>query len=285
MDLCNGNSTAFCRTRPPKIGNEECKLICGYKSLVRRNNCMHVGCKAPSPWLCQPISEEPESVEFEEFKRHHRHRPPRNRYLNQFIFKYISYSSTSMSLRPESFNARVRGTSHIDFKTATTGVAAKSMRNELSRLVSTIDDPVAKKVHFPNLLSVLSNPPLSRLSIPKCNTFFTSSLVTSQSVLKMLICTSISSRLILFYSNHPVTGTVSNLQLKTRSFPMPTFQNQLIQKTSASWLFSKSTVVSVLRWVRSSQSPSISSYLLIFLLFRNDRCQECSRGQRRHDFP
>jgi UTP--glucose-1-phosphate uridylyltransferase len=41
--------------------------------------------------------------------------------------------------------ARVRGTSHIDFKTATTGIAAKSMRNEISRLVSTIDDATTKK--------------------------------------------------------------------------------------------------------------------------------------------
>ena len=117
---------------------------------------MHVGCKAPNPWLCQPISEEPESVEFEEFKRHHRHRPPRNRYLNQPSFKSFSYSFTSMSLRADSsFNARVRGTSHIDFKTATTGVAAKSMRNELSRLVSTVEDPAAKKVHSLIVSSVL----------------------------------------------------------------------------------------------------------------------------------
>ena len=159
---------------------------------------MHVGCKAPSPWLCQPISEEPESVEFEELKRHHRHRPPRNRYLNQPNFKSFSYTFTSMSLRPETFNARVRGTSHIDFKTATTGVAAKSMRNELSRLVSTIDDPVAKKVHSLSMPSVLSNSPLFRLSIRKCSTFSTSSLVTSKSVLKVLICTSTSSRLIPF---------------------------------------------------------------------------------------
>ncbi|KAI0320904.1 UTP--glucose-1-phosphate uridylyltransferase-domain-containing protein [Amylostereum chailletii] len=49
------------------------------------------------------------------------------------------------SLRPESFNARVRGSSHIDFKTATTGVQGKAMRNELSRLVSTVQDPLAKK--------------------------------------------------------------------------------------------------------------------------------------------
>ena len=221
---------------------------------------MHVGCKAPSPWLCQPITEEPESVEFEEFKRHHRHRPPRNRYLNQFNFKSFSYPFTSMSLRAESFNARVRGTSHIDFKTATTGVAAKSMRNELSRLVSTIDDPVAKKVHLPYMPSVLSNSHLSRLSIRKCSTFSTSLLATSQSGLKVSICTSTSSQLISFHSHHPVTGTVLNLQLKTRSFPMPTFQNQLIQKTSANWPFSKSTVVSVLRWVRSSPSRSHSTY-------------------------
>ncbi|KAL0956443.1 hypothetical protein HGRIS_002591 [Hohenbuehelia grisea] len=52
-----------------------------------------------------------------------------------------------MSLMPrsDSFNARARGTSHIDFKTATTGVAAKAMRNEISQLVNTVDDPQTKK--------------------------------------------------------------------------------------------------------------------------------------------
>ncbi|KAI4528505.1 UTP--glucose-1-phosphate uridylyltransferase family [Schizophyllum commune] len=50
-----------------------------------------------------------------------------------------------MPNRAESFNTRTRGTSHIDFKTATTGVAAKAMRNELSHLVSTISDPQEKK--------------------------------------------------------------------------------------------------------------------------------------------
>ena len=63
-----------------------------------------------------------------------------------------------------------------------------------------------------------------------------------------------SSQLIAFNSHHSVTGNASNLQLKTRSYPMPTFQNQLIQKTSTNWPFSKSTVVSVPQWVRSSQS-------------------------------
>ena len=57
-------------------------------------------------------------------------------------------SSTMATLAPraDSFNARVRGSSHIDFKTATTGVAAKAMRNEISRLVGTVEDPPTKKV-------------------------------------------------------------------------------------------------------------------------------------------
>ena len=51
-----------------------------------------------------------------------------------------------MPNRAESFNTRTRGTSHIDFKTATTGVAAKAMRNEISNLVKSVNDPVTKKV-------------------------------------------------------------------------------------------------------------------------------------------
>ncbi|KAF7321632.1 UTP-glucose-1-phosphate uridylyltransferase [Mycena kentingensis (nom. inval.)] len=47
--------------------------------------------------------------------------------------------------RADSFNARVRGTSHIDFRTATTGVAAKTMRNEISHLVATVGDAATKK--------------------------------------------------------------------------------------------------------------------------------------------
>jgi UTP--glucose-1-phosphate uridylyltransferase len=46
-------------------------------------------------------------------------------------------------------NARVRGTSHVDFKTATTGVAAKAVRNELNALVSTVSDPPTRKVGPP----------------------------------------------------------------------------------------------------------------------------------------
>ncbi|PWN86598.1 putative UTP-glucose-1-phosphate uridylyltransferase [Acaromyces ingoldii] len=41
--------------------------------------------------------------------------------------------------------SRTRGASHIDFKSATTGVAAKAMRNELNKMVAEIEDPVARK--------------------------------------------------------------------------------------------------------------------------------------------
>ncbi|EJF65102.1 UTP-glucose-1-phosphate uridylyltransferase [Dichomitus squalens] len=54
-------------------------------------------------------------------------------------------ASDSLMPRSESFNARVRGASHIDFKTSTTGVAAKAMRNELSALVNTVKDPETRK--------------------------------------------------------------------------------------------------------------------------------------------
>jgi UTP--glucose-1-phosphate uridylyltransferase len=51
------------------------------------------------------------------------------------------------TLSPTS-DPRVRGSSHIDFKTATTGISAKAMRNDISHLVGTVEDPVTKKVHI-----------------------------------------------------------------------------------------------------------------------------------------
>ena len=49
------------------------------------------------------------------------------------------------SLRADAFNARTRGASHIDFRTATTGVIGKAMRNELSQLVNTVQDLQTRK--------------------------------------------------------------------------------------------------------------------------------------------
>lgn len=127
-------------------------------------------------WLFEPISEEPSphsAVAEVEHTRHHRQRapPPRSQSAPQLIsttttlpvyIKFVrfassipsliffpsSMSSSSLMPRSDSFNARVRGTSHIDFKTATTGVAAKAMRNEISRLVATVEDAATKKVNL-----------------------------------------------------------------------------------------------------------------------------------------
>lgn len=52
----------------------------------------------------------------------------------------------------------VRFAAKQDFKSATTGVAAKAMRNELNALVSGIDDPAVRKV------SLLLSAPLGLLS-------------------------------------------------------------------------------------------------------------------------
>lgn len=43
-------------------------------------------------------------------------------------------------------SARTRGASAIDFKSATTGVAAKAMRNELNKMVAEVKDPVQRRV-------------------------------------------------------------------------------------------------------------------------------------------
>lgn len=54
-------------------------------------------------------------------------------------------STANLLPRNDSFGARTRGASHIDFRTATTGVIGKATRNELSQLVNTVQDPQTKK--------------------------------------------------------------------------------------------------------------------------------------------
>ncbi|KAK2463174.1 hypothetical protein APHAL10511_004829 [Amanita phalloides] len=117
----------------------------------------------PKSWLFETITEEPNNFDLspqslELLKRHHRHRAPLTRVNSapQLVSTVTTSpihinSSTSLIMsaslmpRSDSYSARVRGTSHIDFKTATTGVAAKAMRNEISRLVATVEDSQTKK--------------------------------------------------------------------------------------------------------------------------------------------
>ena len=117
-------------------------------------------------WRCERIEEEegpsagtaaavePLSAVFgsELYKRHHRPRPAQLLLLSTTTTSPVHINHThdrdmaNLLPRADSFNARTRGSSHIDFKTATTGVAAKAMRNELSRLVGTVQDSKQKKV-------------------------------------------------------------------------------------------------------------------------------------------
>ncbi|KAF7315544.1 UTP-glucose-1-phosphate uridylyltransferase [Mycena indigotica] len=109
-----------------------------------------------SHWI-EPISEEPDSEDLSTAPQYKRHRTRAPLVRTQSAPHLISTTTTqpfhthsnmanaNLMPRADSFNARVRGTSHIDFRTATTGVSAKTMRNEISHLVATVADPQTKK--------------------------------------------------------------------------------------------------------------------------------------------
>lgn len=58
---------------------------------------------------------------------------------------FRSQQQMSNLLPSASLNPRTRITSHIDFRTATTGIIGQSVRNELAHLVSTVKDPQTRK--------------------------------------------------------------------------------------------------------------------------------------------
>ena len=71
--------------------------------------------------------------------------PPPQKSQQRRLSARNGMSSTTLLPRHDSFGARTRGASHIDFRTATTGVIGKSMRNELSQLVNTVPDSQTRK--------------------------------------------------------------------------------------------------------------------------------------------
>lgn len=154
--------------------------------------------------------------------------------------------------RSDSFNARVRGTSHIDFKTATTGVAAKAMRNELSSLVNTVKEPQTKRVRIP--------PPVSQNWIlTTCLTGFRHRDAIFLLPLHPLshrarkeprtVCIPLTRVSIPAYNQlFVVTGTVSNRPQKIRLFHTASF-HRVTSKTSTSLPSSRSMVVWVPQWV------------------------------------
>ncbi len=97
--------------------------------------------------------------------------------------------------RGDPLSVRTRGASHIDFRTATTGVIGKSMRNELSQLVNTVQDLQTKKASPKSPAcqrTVIDVSPAStiRLLILRCSPFSISSPVIFQNVLRLKLCQS-----------------------------------------------------------------------------------------------
>lgn len=114
-------------------------------------------------------------------------------------------SSDSVMHRSESLNACVRGASHIDFKTATTGIAAKAMRNEISNLTKSVQDPDTKQVSIPADLAPLT-PIAPRRSTSRYSLSSTSSRAIPSSAPEARSC---ESRLHLLYEGITIRfGTV-----------------------------------------------------------------------------
>lgn len=121
------------------------------------------------------------------------------------------------------------------FKSATTGVATKTMRNELNRLVNTVSDPNTKKVRVPLCLQYRICPGslhgTSRHSTPKCNHSSSSSLATSQKKHRATSCTHhlittylASDHMLIPSSMCIVTGTASSHLLQIRLSHMTSYQ-------------------------------------------------------------
>ena len=110
--------------------------------------------------LSAPIPEDPSEdledglQERRHKKKHHQPRPslPRTLSAPDLLTTLTSTPTHSHNLRnlpPMSSLAapshRVRGASHFDFKTSTSGIATKAMKNELSHLVASVQDPPTRK--------------------------------------------------------------------------------------------------------------------------------------------
>ena len=100
------------------------------------------------------------------------------------------------SLLPHSaLNVRTRGASHIDFRTATTGVIGKSMRNELSQLVNTVQDLQTRKASLKSIArrrTIIEVSPTSTIRplILRCSPFSISSPDIFQNALRLTNCQS-----------------------------------------------------------------------------------------------
>ena len=167
----------------------------------------------------------------------------------------------SYTLLPSSGDSRVRGSSHIDFKTATTGISAKAMRNDLSHLVGTVEDPATKKVQICLLYCYEPQPHKYSLrhSTQRCSPFSIFSRVIFPSAQRVKICESLLALTASILTWYIVTGIVLNHLPQTRSYPTTHFPNPLTTRTSASWRSSRSMAVLVHQWVGNPSTRAFTA--------------------------
>lgn len=147
----------------------------------------------------------------------------------------------TLAPRTDPLNARVRGGSHIDFKTATTGVAAKAMRNEISHLVSTCEDH-AKKVspHIPYTCLSFFNPQQAfDTEMQSFFYLFTRYLSERAKSVDLYVIIFSGCEVDHFKLNCllSVTGIASSPLPRTKLYPMTPYLRLMITATSTSSLY------------------------------------------------
>ena len=188
--------------------------------------------------------------------------------------------------RNDSFNARTRGASHIDFRTATTGVIGKAMRNELSQLVNTVPDSKTRKASFISTIY-----PTSIVDLP------TSGLRHRNAVLFLslhsLSCRAGSGSGVVSLPFLVITDTALTFFDRDWDRIKSPGDDQIVpysslSKPKDSSALSKLAVLKVNGGLGTSMGmhlPCLEASRLNSIPYRYDWREERARGQRRHDIP
>lgn len=125
------------------------------------------------------------------------------------------------------------------------------MRNELNKLVSTVQDPKTQKVSYHPPRQSVTYLNICRLSTKRCKVSSTSSPDTWSRNRGMKSCKLWTNKHRKRHANFStsVTGTLSNPRRRTRSSLMTSFRLSSTTNTWTSSPFSRLTEVWVHRWV------------------------------------
>ena len=173
------------------------------------------------------------------------------------------------------------------FKSATTGVATKSMRNELNRLVQTVSDPAAKRVCLagPSVHSPLMGLTFKKIFDMEMQSFFY--LFT-----RYLTQKAQSQDLYILYhlDDHHCTDVIQSEwdRIKSPAADQIVPYDKLPKVTSPDAL-KKLAVLKVNGGLGTSMGTHRSDFIRPVVdgtsCHRYDRSEVCSGGQRRYDLP